>query len=227
MNTPNDIRERRAPSYVRGAARVAVRLLTIAGWSVAIIGALLVLVPALAGMQRYVITGNSMAPEFQRGSIVFSESVPVEDLAVGDIITYQPPAATGVTQLVTHRIIDIQPGEDGLPVLETQGDANDTPDPWRFQLAATEQSVVQHHLPIVGHPLAVLADPSKRVLVIGSPAALIALRALLDLVGVARQHRSGEPDGECADTDDPADGHTAEDHAALEQPPVRDLEPVG
>ena len=55
--------------------------------------ALAFLLPAAFGLQRYVITGGSMDGTIDLGSVVFEEVVPVADLEVGDVITYQsrPP----------------------------------------------------------------------------------------------------------------------------------------
>jgi signal peptidase len=94
--------------------------------------------------------------------------------------------------LVTHRIVSIRPGEDGRPLLRTKGDANDSIDPWRFSLTGSGQPVVRHTVPYVGHGFIALADRDTRMLVIGVPAALIALLALRDLVRAVRPRRSGE-----------------------------------
>ena len=111
---------------------------------VATLAGLAYLAPSLLGYQRYVITGGSMTGTIDKGSIVLEKAVPVADLAVGDVITYQPPADSGVPNLVTHRIIEIGTAEGGGRLLRTQGDANPQPDPWRFSLTAPTQPVVRH-----------------------------------------------------------------------------------
>lgn len=140
------------------------------------------IVPGLLGYERYVITGGSMTGSIARGSIAFERAVPVADLAVGDVITYLPPADSGVSTLVTHRIIEIGPGAGGTSILHTQGDANPDPDPWMFSLTSGTQPVVEHAVPWVGYVFIGLADPRVRLLVIGIPAGVIALIALRDLV---------------------------------------------
>ncbi|KAA1428113.1 signal peptidase I [Nocardioides antri] len=144
------------------------------------------LVPSLLGYERYVITGGSMSGSIERGSVVYSETVPAKDLRVGDVITYQPPASSGVTTLVTHRIVRI--GRDGVgrQVLRTQGDANPDPDPWRFTLAHDEQAAVAVTVPYVGYALIALADRETRMLVIGVPAGLVGLVSIGQLVGALR-----------------------------------------
>ena len=50
-----------------------------------------VLLPALLGFQRYVITSGSMTGTYDRGSLVYDRVVPTSSLKVGDVITYDPP----------------------------------------------------------------------------------------------------------------------------------------
>src|SRR3954454_15512043 len=88
------------------------------------------LVPALFGLQRYVITGGSMQGTYDRGSIAFDKTVPVSDLKVGDVITYTPPASSGISGLVTHRIVSIREQGAQSESFRTKGDANPDPDPW-------------------------------------------------------------------------------------------------
>ena len=140
------------------------------------------LLPSALGYERYVITGGSMTGSIAKGSIAFEKRVPVEDLQVGDVITYLPPAASGVPNLVTHRIVEVGADEQGATRFRTKGDANPAVDPWTFSLVATEQPVVQFSVPKLGYMFIALADRQTRILVIGVPAALIALMALVELV---------------------------------------------
>lgn len=145
--------------------------------------AALMLLPGVLGLDRYVITGGSMSGTFERGTLVFERQVPVSDLEVGDVITYLPPAQSGVTELVTHRIISIEPaapGSDQL-VFQTKGDANEAADPWTFQLSQPVQPRVEGWLPEVGWIFIALTLPLVRMLVIGLPAAVVALYFLRDL----------------------------------------------
>src|SRR3954465_12494440 len=56
----------------------------------AVVLAAIVLVPALLGFQRYVITSGSMTGTYDRGSIVYDRVVPTRPLDVGDVITHPP-----------------------------------------------------------------------------------------------------------------------------------------
>jgi signal peptidase I len=147
------------------------------------------LLPGLLGYERYVITGGSMSGTFEKGSIAFERTVPVAALEVGDVITYMPPADAGVDNLVTHRITEITTSDEGMPLLRTRGDANADVDPWAFQLVDDEQPVVSFTVPYVGYVFMALTEPAVRILVIGVPAGLVALRSLGDLVRALRGER--------------------------------------
>lgn len=174
-------------------ARRSVRVLGSLLLLVTTLGAVAYIVPGLLGYERYVITGGSMSGSIERGSVVLEKPVPVADLVVGDVITYLPPADSGVGTLVTHRITEIAPGTAGTTVFATQGDANPDPDPWAFSLASGTQPVVTYAVPHVGHVFVALADPQVRKLVVGVPAAVIALIALRDLVAALRPARVRRP----------------------------------
>lgn len=165
----------------RGPLRVAGRWVATAALVVAVIVAVGTLGAALLGYQRYVITGASMTGTFDRGSLLFSETVPVPELRVGDVITYTPPERTGTEGLVTHRIIWIGDDRQGREVFRTKGDANPVRDPWRFTLPGPEQARASFGVPYVGYGFAALDIPQVRMLLIGVPALLVALALLVRL----------------------------------------------
>ena len=140
-----------------------------------------VLVPALLGFQRYVITSGSMTGTYDRGSLVYDRVVPTSSLKVGDVITYDPPAGAGPAGLVTHRIVSITPQPGGARVFRTKGDANPVKDPWTFTLQNRTQARAAFHLPYAGFALAALAQRNLRMLLIGIPALLVALSVLARL----------------------------------------------
>lgn len=174
------------------AGRTAV---TAAAIIAAVIAALM-LVPGLIGLDRYVITGGSMSGTFERGALVFERKVPVADLEVGDVITYLPPADSGIAELVTHRIVSIEANPDGsdAPVFRTQGDANAAADPWTFVLTDAVQPRLVAFVPEAGWVFIALSDPRVRMLAIGLPAGIIALLFLRDIVR-SSSRRDALPNG--------------------------------
>lgn len=140
------------------------------------------IVPMAFGLERYVITGTSMTGSYDVGSLVFEDVVPVSDLQVGDVITYLPPPDSGVTNLVTHRIVSIKGG-----VFRTKGDAVEKADPWRFRPGGSTQPRVVFSVPKVGHAFIALEDRSVRMALIGVPAGLVALLSLVQVLGALRR----------------------------------------
>jgi signal peptidase len=157
------------------------------------------LLPGLLGYQRYVITSGSMTGTYDRGSIVFDDVVSVSDLRVGDAITYTPPPGSGPSGRITHRIVWIGSDQFGRSALRTQGDANESADPWTFTLDGPTQARVAFHVPYVGYVLSALAIRQARMLLIGLPALLIAVAIVLSFrrdvrkAAVAMEARSSAP----------------------------------
>lgn len=145
--------------------------------------AAVLLIPAALGYERYVIVSGSMSGTYDKGSIVFDETVPVEDLKVGDTITYEPPTGTFSQDLVTHRIAWIGTDQSGARTFRTKGDANPSADPWTFSLDGSEQARVAFSVPYIGYLLAGLSIPLVRTLAIGLPAVIV---AFLLLAGIWR-----------------------------------------
>ena len=155
---------RRAGRWASGAALLA-----------GVAMALLVLLPAVLGWERYVIVSGSMTGSYDRGSLVLAEVVPVADLKIGDVITYRPPAGD---HLITHRIAWIGRDARGARVFRTKGDANRVADPWTFRLDRPTQARARVGVPFAGHVLSALSRRDVRMGAVALPAALIALLTL-------------------------------------------------
>jgi signal peptidase I len=113
---------------------------------------LLVLLPTVLGLDRYVITDHSMDGSLGRGSVVLSRNVPPTDLRVGDVITFLPPGEAGDGERVTRRIIAI---EDGRAT--TAGDASGHADPWRLPLSESTYARAWVSVPWIGYPFVLSA----------------------------------------------------------------------
>jgi signal peptidase len=107
---------------------------------------LLVLLPAVLGLQRYVVTDRSMVGSLARGSVLLSRDVPPSDLDVGDVITFRAPGG-GSEERVTRRIVAI---EDG--VATTQADTAGSEDPWAVPLTSPSYPRVWLGVPWIGYP---------------------------------------------------------------------------
>ncbi|WP_136519050.1 signal peptidase I [Cellulomonas telluris] len=140
---------RRARPTWRGALRAGL-------WAVVVAGVLAYLTTLAVplwyqtqGQRLLLVTSGSMEPRFSAGDVVVLRSVTdPSELRPGLVVTFQP---VGSSELVTHRIVSVQPlpamepvagqdgpmrpllNADGEPLLQTyittQGDANAAPDP--------------------------------------------------------------------------------------------------
>lgn len=160
------------------------RLLVNAVCTLTILLAATFIVPAALGLERHAITDTSMSGSYDLGSVVFEEVVPVNDLVVGDVITYLPPTESGIDHPITHRIVSIEDGD-----FQTKGDAVDQVDPWTFRLESVSQPRVAYSVPYVGWVLIALQDRSVRVALIGLFFGLVALIGLGQLAGASRRRR--------------------------------------
>ncbi len=200
----------------RGAHRAISALVTALLVGACVLAGLMVL-PTLLGYERYVIVSGSMEPTIPVGSVIYDEVVPVDDIKVGDIITFVPPPEFGVDDPVTHRVvqatvIDNTGSNPGDRLFRTKGDANEDLDPWQMVLDGPDQARVAHHIPYVGYAYIALQVRWVQVLVIVIPSvALIAYIAITlwrvsgDAVRAERAQEAqeaGGPDGTPADTED-------------------------
>jgi signal peptidase len=136
--------------------------------------------------QARTVLSSSMAGTIDPGDIVITRPVPVENVGVGDVVTYRIPVDDH--RLVTHRIVEIVRGGPH-PVVRTQGDAVAAPDPWAAELSGDTAWLTVGRLPKVGHLLALLQHPVGRTLTSVFCPILLAGLLLRDIWGRRRDAR--------------------------------------
>ncbi|GAB3518057.1 signal peptidase I [Arthrobacter monumenti] len=129
--------------------------------------------PRVFGYQTYTMLTGSMAPLINSGDVVVSVPTDVEDVAVGDIITYHIPIDDH--RVETHRVVEVIEKPDGSTAVRTKGDANESVDPWT---AVLEGDQVDRHaltLPYLGTAIRTFQQPVlMKVLLYGAPTVLVA-----------------------------------------------------
>jgi signal peptidase len=110
---------------------------------------LLVLLPAVVGLDRYVVTDRSMDGSLARGSVVLARDVPPSDLHVGDVISFRPPGGRS-DERVTRRIVAVHGG-----VAVTVADRPGAAEPLTLRLEASSYSRVWLGIPWIGYPFVV------------------------------------------------------------------------
>lgn len=85
----------------------------------------------LLGLSFIVFVTGSMAPTMPTGAAALVQTVPAEDLRVGDVVTVTRP---GTDTPVTHRVVavDVVPADADARSLTLQGDANRIVDSDRY-----------------------------------------------------------------------------------------------
>jgi signal peptidase len=131
--------------------RSGVYWLAVAVASVALLAVIASVGARLFGYSPYVMYGGSMGSTAPLGSVAMIEDVPAESLKVGDVIVFRPPSTGEPRQPLMHRIISIEVA-DGQRVFRTQGDANESADPWELRLTGEGGRLV-HVVPYVGYLL--------------------------------------------------------------------------
>ena len=84
---------------------------------------------SIAGFRIFTVITESMIPDYVVGDAIFTQAIEPSEIKIGDDITYFGMAESFKDKIVTHRVIDIEKGEDGLYIFQTQGIANPEPDP--------------------------------------------------------------------------------------------------
>ncbi len=95
------------------------------------------------------VLSGSMRPGLAVGGVVISELVPVDSLAVRDVIVFRRPDDPSVEMV--HRIVRIRKGSAGKLLINTQGDANTVRDPWTLTIQGNQAYRVRWSVPLLGY----------------------------------------------------------------------------
>ncbi len=123
---------------VGGVAVLVVVVVVVLGYSTSIP----YVSPAVRGEKFFVIGGSSMEPTIKNGATVVYMDIPLGNLKVDDIIVFKKPQSD---TFVVARIIRIAP--EGL---ETKGDNNPQPHPWKITAKEYVGKIVRIDNPPLG-----------------------------------------------------------------------------
>ena len=83
---------------------------------------------AFLGFRIFRVQTGSMIPKYQVGDVIFVKEKDIDEIVVGDDVTYWGSSGVMKGKLVTHQVIEIEIIE-GQKVFHTKGIANNTEDP--------------------------------------------------------------------------------------------------
>ena len=142
---------RAAVRILRGAVSFAFSLLRWTSVLVAMVAAIgLGVLPHLGVYRTLTVLTASMKPTFSPGDVVVVRQEPMQQLRVGQVISYAVPV--GAHQVETHRVVKILRGRGTTaPVVQTKGDNNTVVDPWTAQLSGGKVYVLRAVVPYAGY----------------------------------------------------------------------------
>lgn len=88
--------------------------------------AVMIVIPKLGGATAYTVLTGSMRPEFPPGSLIVVRPADMEEIRIGDVVTYQ--LTSGEPEVVTHRVVSVSSTLSGETQFTLRGDANNTDD---------------------------------------------------------------------------------------------------
>jgi signal peptidase len=144
------------------------------------------LLPRLGLYSPVTVLSGSMRPTFSPGDMVIVVPEPVGAVRVGQVISYHVPE--GAHQVETHRIVRILRG-GAHPIVQTQGDANNWPDPWTAKLEGKTAWRMVAVVPRLGYLVNALRSRSVRLVAVFLAPALLALLVLFEIWGGAGRGR--------------------------------------
>ena len=102
---------------------------------------------SLGGYRIFTVVTESMVPKYKVGDVILVKEEEKSNIQIGDDVTYMGKVGSYADKIVTHQVIGIEIGNDGLLKFHTKGIANEDEDP----LVSEEQiyGVVQAKLQIV------------------------------------------------------------------------------
>jgi signal peptidase len=170
---------RRRPGWRAVLHAVGLGLST--GLLLAVIGVAMVVivVPKATGSVPLTVLTQSMEPTLPPGTLLVVRPTPVEDVHVGDVVTYQ--MESGRPAVVSHRVVSIATASDGTRSFVLKGDANAVADPAPV-IPAQVRGVVWYSVPGIGW-VNQLVNGSRSWLVPSLAALLLAYGAVMILAG--------------------------------------------
>ncbi len=144
-------------------------------------------------------------------SMIFVETVPedpveaekwYDDLKVGDVLTFKYVYSSQVT--ITHRIIDIQPSEEGY-IIKLAGDNKSSADNPGIQIINTNEAAtspnyivgkVVGQAKVLGFILSIMKEPVGLIFTIIVPCAIVIIMEIIKIVSAVNAEKKKKEDEE-------------------------------
>jgi signal peptidase len=167
---PDATAEKSLARYL-GTAVMAALLVALAA-----VAALVIVVPAVSGASALTVLTNSMAPKFPPGTLLVVRPTAVEDIRIGQVLTYQ--IESGRPAVVSHRVVQRNLDIDGSVTFITRGDNNEVADPNPVREVQVK-GTLWYAIPLLGWVNNVVTGESRAVLIPVAAGLLFAYTAYL------------------------------------------------
>ncbi|MGN6753513.1 MAG: signal peptidase I [Intrasporangium sp.] len=167
---------------VRGTATLA---LAIGG--LAFLG--LAVGPHVLGYRTVTMLTGSMSPTINPGDVVIAMPKPANEVAVGDVLTYEIPVQD--RRVETHRVVKVSKNPARQTVIVTKGDANDGVDPWTATIEDQTVWETKAVVPWVGSAIRALRDPTVHAVLLWGAAGGLVLVGLWQIWTPGRHEDDG------------------------------------
>lgn len=152
-----------------------------------------VVVPKLTASPSYTITGRSMEPTIDVGSLIITRTVAPEAVRIGDIITFQ--LESGLAPVATHRVVGFEFTPNDEKGFITQGDNNETADAQPVRPAQL-QGRLWYTVPYVGWLSTAVNAEARGWLLPLATAALLGYGTWTLVRGIIERRRTGTAVGQ-------------------------------
>ena len=142
------------------------------------------MVAPAVGREIFAIRGHSMSPTIPMGAAILVTRRDVAEVQAGDVVTWQ--SANGA--YVTHRVLKVVE-ENGELLLQTKGDANDSPDPSAVPASAFV-GVVDGWVPAAGYGMILMSTPTGLISWLSFGLALVVADAYIATLIKEREART-------------------------------------
>lgn len=141
--------------------KIIINLLFVAALIISVLGIYVGLQIFLATSTPIVsVASGSMHPSYEVGDLVIIQGVPPTDIQEGDVIVFDPPE--GASHLTVHRVLRIEPTDEGTLQFRTKGDANANEDPSPVPENLVHGRVI-YRIPYLGY---ITLDPTITIILI-------------------------------------------------------------
>jgi signal peptidase len=134
--------------------------------------------PRVLPYRTETLLSGSMRPGMPEGSVVVVTRKAATRVRVGDVLAYQIPVKN--RRVVTHRVVKVLVAGPH-PVIQTQGDANNTPDPWIARLEESTVWQARFAVPRLGRVIQVLRGDVVHALAVAVAPLLLLSFLLLEI----------------------------------------------